>query len=49
VFIRAARYLGVAPWELLEQPYAWTIWAITAEGAEGEAQEALIEQAKPSA
>ena len=42
--MRAARYLGVAPWELLQQPAAWLHWAITAETAEQEAQEALNEQ-----
>lgn len=32
--IRAARYLGVAPWELQAQPIAWQEWALMAENAE---------------
>ena len=35
--IRAARYLGVKPWELLEQPKAWMDWASICESAELEA------------
>lgn len=35
--IRAAKYLGVAPWELLEQPIIWKEWAVMAENAEHEA------------
>ncbi|MDE2100092.1 MAG: hypothetical protein KGL39_22750 [Patescibacteria group bacterium] len=37
--IRAARYLGVPPWDLLKQPRAWVDWALTCEAAESEAQE----------
>ncbi len=40
--IRAARYLGIAPWELMEKPMIWTNWALTAEGAEIEAQASMI-------
>lgn len=36
--IRAARYLGTAPWELLEQPFFWLHAALEAEGAEGKAE-----------
>ncbi len=32
--IRAGRYLGVAPWELLERPRAWIDMALAAESAE---------------
>ncbi len=32
--IRAARYLGVPPWELLKQPVVWTRWAEAAAHAE---------------
>lgn len=35
--IRAARYLGVAPWELLRQPRVWQEWAHICEAAENEA------------
>jgi len=35
--IRAARYLGVAPWELATQPIAWQDWALMAENAEAPA------------
>lgn len=40
VLIRAARYLGVTPWELDAQPTIWREWALAAEGAEDEAREA---------
>jgi hypothetical protein len=36
--IKAARYLGVAPWELADQPQVWMAWALTAEAAEIGAQ-----------
>ena len=36
----AARYLGVAPWELYRQPVYWRDWALTAHNAEDEAQAA---------
>lgn len=32
--LRAARYLGVAPWVLAAQPAVWVSWALAAEGAE---------------
>lgn len=44
--VRAARYLGVAPWELLEQPVAWMEWALTAESAENEAQDIIAKRQK---
>ena len=37
--LRAARYLGVAPWDLMQQSSLWTGWALTAERAEAEALE----------
>ena len=42
--MRAARYLGVAPWELLRQPSAWVSWALLAERVEGEVQEELAQR-----
>lgn len=36
--IAAAKYLGVAPWDLLEQPQIWTDWALSGAGAEGGAR-----------
>lgn len=39
VVIRAARYLGVAPWGLMKQPAAWLHWALAAENAEMRATE----------
>lgn len=36
--LRAARYLGVAPWDLLEQPAFWLRVALDAEAAENEAE-----------
>lgn len=41
--LRAARYLGVAPWELLERPRVWVDWAGTAEAAELDARR-IIQQ-----
>lgn len=38
VVIRVARYLGVAPWDLVEQPRAWLEWALDAAAAEADAQ-----------
>ncbi len=32
--LRAARYLGVAPWELMRQPATWMDWANMAQDAE---------------
>jgi hypothetical protein len=38
--VRAAKYLGVAPWALLDQPYFWFEVALAAEDAEGKAADA---------
>lgn len=38
VLIRAARYLGTTPWELIRQPAVWRDWALMAEGAEAGAE-----------
>ena len=44
--IRAARYLGVAPWKLLEQQSAWVDFALIAESAENEAQAMIAKQGR---
>lgn len=44
--IRAAKYLGVAPWELAERSIAWRDWALEAEAAEAKAQEQVHRQAR---
>jgi hypothetical protein len=36
--MKEAQYLGVAPWELLEQPVVWRSWARMAARAESEAR-----------
>jgi len=36
--LRAARYLGVAPWDLLDQARVWLEWALTAESVEADAK-----------
>lgn len=36
--IKEAEYLGVAPWELHEQPVIWRHWARMASAAEAEAR-----------
>jgi len=38
--VKAARYLGVAPWELARQPAIWRDWALIAEEAEEHARAA---------
>ncbi|MDW8006428.1 MAG: hypothetical protein RMJ05_06885 [Thermomicrobium sp.] len=43
--IRAARYLGVAPWELLEREAVWFTWGLAAEAAEAKAERARAERA----
>lgn len=40
LLIRAARYLGVPPWDLMQQPAIWREWALTAENAENKAHNA---------
>lgn len=32
--VSAARWMGVAPWDLLRQPATWMEWALQAESAE---------------
>lgn len=38
--IREAKYLGVAPWDLLEQPMVWREWVAEAMTAEAAAERA---------
>jgi len=45
--LRAARYLGVAPWELAQQPEEWTRWAMLAETAEAGAGDMVQRGAQP--
>ena len=45
--IRAARYLGVPPWELLQQPVFWQYKALESEGIDAEVQEARQQQDMP--
>ena len=42
--VKAARYLGVAPWELLKQPRIWFEWALTAQAVENEAQTMVLKK-----
>ncbi|MBI4496316.1 MAG: hypothetical protein HY689_00220 [Chloroflexi bacterium] len=46
VLLRAARYLGVAPWDLLEQSAVWQEWALMAESAEAHAQDEAVKRAR---
>lgn len=41
LLFQAAKYLGVAPWELQEQSIEWYLYALAAISAENEAAEAL--------
>ena len=34
--IKAARFLGVAPWDLFTRPVCWREWALMAEAVERE-------------
>lgn len=43
--VRAARYLGVAPWDLAAQDDMWEDMALLAESAEIEGQNAANERA----
>jgi len=43
-YVRAARYLRVPLWDLLERPLVYTQIAMIAEGAENEAQDARMAQ-----
>lgn len=49
VLIRAARYLKVAPWELLAQPVYWQRKAIESESIDAEVEEARAERARAEA
>ena len=46
--IRAARFLGVPPWELLDRPANWLTWASMAENAIIGAQNVTVKRANPS-
>lgn len=41
---RAARWLGVAPWDLAERPNYWREWALAFETAENWAKVELMER-----
>lgn len=47
--MKAAQYLGVAPWELEGQPYHWVLRAETAQDAEALAQKKHEKAAERSA
>ena len=46
LLLRAARYLGVPPWELFDAPEIWLEWARVAENAENGAVNARAQQGK---
>jgi hypothetical protein len=43
--LRAARYLGVAPWELADAPAVWLDWALAAMQVEAEVEARAVERA----
>jgi hypothetical protein len=47
--LRAARYLGVAPWQLIDQQPAWFRLALECEQAEIHAENELAEKRKRKA
>jgi len=44
MLLRAARYLHIAPWELMKMPVVWRDMALTAESAEIEAENARLKR-----
>jgi len=46
LLLRAARYLGVSPWELAERPVTWRDWALIAESAESQAEADRLKRGK---
>ena len=42
--MKAARWMGVPPWELARQPIFWRVWARTIEIAEAEAEQIRLER-----
>ena len=44
--LQAARYLGVAPWDLIKQSVVWTDWALIAMSAEHDAQKIIDDRKK---
>lgn len=34
--LKAAKWLGVPPWELVDQPQVWMEWALIADAAESD-------------
>jgi hypothetical protein len=45
LLIKAAKYLGVPAWELLDRPVTWQQYALEAEAAENRAQTKAQERA----
>lgn len=48
LLLRAARYLGVAPWDLAEKPAIWRDWALIAESEEISAEAERAKRSKRS-
>lgn len=46
LLIRAARYLGVPPWELATRSTIWRDWALVAESAERWAEAEALRRAQ---
>lgn len=47
--VQAAKWLGVAPWELLDKPIHWLHWGLAGRKAEAGAERTLNERAKNKA
>ena len=45
VVVQAAKWLGVKPWDLLEQPVWWLHWGLAGRAAEAKAEKTLNERA----
>jgi hypothetical protein len=49
VTVQAAKWLGVAPWDLMKQPLYWTHWGLAGRSAENKAEKILTERARAKA
>jgi hypothetical protein len=47
LLLRAAKYLGVPPWELAEKPMVWQHYALLMESAEAQANEFRLKNPPP--
>ena len=44
LLVQAAKWLGVAPWDLMEKPIWWMHWALAGRVAENKAEKIMTER-----